>query len=138
MALTPHVKVEFKSEFALADESCAAFYFDLNLLLLWAFYKKVMLKPIYFMFSSCRYGHMIDNVVLIVTGTLHERDVQELLEKCHPLGMFDRYSKFYSVFNTLTVSRWTFNFLPLSVGSLQYCYSGCCSEYAGALQAGSC
>uniref|UniRef100_A0A7N0RA67 Nodulin-like domain-containing protein n=1 Tax=Kalanchoe fedtschenkoi TaxID=63787 RepID=A0A7N0RA67_KALFE len=32
--------------------------------------------------------HMIDNVVLIVTGTLH---VQELLEKCHPLplGMFD-------------------------------------------------
>ncbi|KVI02440.1 ATPase, V0 complex, c/d subunit [Cynara cardunculus var. scolymus] len=35
------------------------------------------------------YGHMIDNVVLIVTGTLHERDVQELLEKCHPLGMFD-------------------------------------------------
>lgn len=37
----------------------------------------------------CTYGHMIDNVVLIVTGTLHERDVQELLEKCHPLGMFD-------------------------------------------------
>jgi V-type H+-transporting ATPase subunit d len=32
---------------------------------------------------------MIDNVVLIVTGTLHERDVQELIEKCHPLGMFD-------------------------------------------------
>eukprot|EP00270_Netrium_digitus_P019159 TRINITY_DN749_c0_g1_i3.p1 TRINITY_DN749_c0_g1~~TRINITY_DN749_c0_g1_i3.p1 ORF type:complete len:418 (-),score=93.69 TRINITY_DN749_c0_g1_i3:300-1367(-) len=35
------------------------------------------------------YGHMIDNVVLIVSGTLHERDVQELLDKCHPLGMFD-------------------------------------------------
>ncbi|KAG0538232.1 hypothetical protein BDA96_03G217500 [Sorghum bicolor] len=35
------------------------------------------------------YKHMIDNVVLIVTGTLHERDVNELLEKCHPLGMFD-------------------------------------------------
>ena len=32
---------------------------------------------------------MIDNVILIVTGTMHERDVQELLEKCHPLGMFD-------------------------------------------------
>jgi V-type H+-transporting ATPase subunit d len=41
--------------------------------------------------ASSRYGHMIDDVVLIVTGTLHERDVQELLEKCHPLGMFDRY-----------------------------------------------
>eukprot|EP00884_Botryococcus_braunii_P018056 jgi/Botrbrau1/4934/Bobra.0122s0016.1 len=37
----------------------------------------------------CTYGHMIDNVVLIVTGTLHERDVQELLDKCNPLGMFD-------------------------------------------------
>ena len=44
---------------------------------------------------------MIDNVVLIVTGTLHERDVQELLEKCHPLGMFDRYCNFYVVFNAL-------------------------------------
>lgn len=41
--------------------------------------------------ASSSYGHMIDNVVLIVTGTLHERDVHELLEKCHPLGMFDRY-----------------------------------------------
>lgn len=44
----------------------------------------------YIFAASSRYGHMIDNVVLIVTGTLHERDVQELLEKCHPLGMFDR------------------------------------------------
>lgn len=37
----------------------------------------------------CTYGHMIDNVVMIVTGTLHERDTQELLAKCHPLGLFD-------------------------------------------------
>lgn len=37
----------------------------------------------------CTYGHMIDNVVLIVTGTMHDRDHSELLEKCHPLGMFD-------------------------------------------------
>ena len=37
----------------------------------------------------CTLGHMIDNVVLIVTGALHERDVSELLSKCHPLGMFD-------------------------------------------------
>ena len=43
------------------------------------------------LFNFSSYGHMIDNVVLIVTGTLHERDVQELLDKCHPLGMFDRY-----------------------------------------------
>jgi V-type H+-transporting ATPase subunit d len=32
---------------------------------------------------------MIDNVVLLITGTLHERDTHELLERCHPLGWFD-------------------------------------------------
>jgi V-type H+-transporting ATPase subunit d len=31
---------------------------------------------------------MIDNVILLLTGTLHERDTRELLEKCHPLGKF--------------------------------------------------
>ena len=36
-----------------------------------------------------RYAYMIDNVVLIITGTLHERDTHELLERCHPLGVFD-------------------------------------------------
>jgi len=35
------------------------------------------------------YGYMIDNVVLLITGTLHERDTHELLERCHPLGVFD-------------------------------------------------
>lgn len=35
------------------------------------------------------YGYMIDNVILLITGTLHERDTQELLERCHPLGLFD-------------------------------------------------
>ncbi|ETW81560.1 vacuolar H+-ATPase V0 sector, subunit D [Heterobasidion irregulare TC 32-1] len=35
------------------------------------------------------YGYMIDNVVLLITGTLHERDTHELLERCHPLGWFE-------------------------------------------------
>ncbi|KXS19958.1 ATPase, V0 complex, subunit D [Gonapodya prolifera JEL478] len=35
------------------------------------------------------YGYMIDNIVLLITGTLHERDSHELLERCHPLGWFD-------------------------------------------------
>nr|CAD27914.1 putative vacuolar ATPase subunit d [Mesembryanthemum crystallinum] len=47
-------------------------------------------EPLSTFLEYITYGHMIDNVVLIGTGTLHERDVQELLEKCHPLGMFDR------------------------------------------------
>lgn len=37
----------------------------------------------------CAVGHMIDNVVLVVAGTLRERDVQELLDRCHPLGFFE-------------------------------------------------
>lgn len=39
---------------------------------------------------------MIDNVVLLITGTLHERDLGELLEKCHPLGMFESISSLSS------------------------------------------
>ncbi len=58
------------------------------------FFQKIISIIVFYLWLHvcvCRYGHMIDNVVLIVTGTLHERDVHELLEKCHPLGMFDRY-----------------------------------------------
>jgi V-type H+-transporting ATPase subunit d len=35
------------------------------------------------------YGYMIDNVALLITGTVHERDRSEILERCHPLGWFD-------------------------------------------------
>eukprot|EP00735_Rhodelphis_limneticus_P006305 TRINITY_DN18694_c0_g1::TRINITY_DN18694_c0_g1_i1::g.20457::m.20457 TRINITY_DN18694_c0_g1::TRINITY_DN18694_c0_g1_i1::g.20457 ORF type:complete len:352 (+),score=53.59,sp/P54641/VA0D_DICDI/62.57/3e-162,vATP-synt_AC39/PF01992.11/4.3e-98 TRINITY_DN18694_c0_g1_i1:59-1114(+) len=35
------------------------------------------------------YSYMIDNVVLLITGTLHERNIEELRDKCHPLGVFD-------------------------------------------------
>ena len=35
------------------------------------------------------YGYMIDNVVLMITGTIHDRDKSEILQRCHPLGWFD-------------------------------------------------
>jgi V-type H+-transporting ATPase subunit d len=35
------------------------------------------------------YGYMIDNVALLITGTLHDRDTRELLDRCHPLGWFE-------------------------------------------------
>lgn len=93
---------------------------------------------------------MIDNVVLIVTGTLHERDVQELLEKCHPLGMFDRYCiliEFCVSFSFICPSVYVFfyGFLTfyktlnsISFLSPQHCHPGSCTEYAGALQTGAC
>lgn len=35
------------------------------------------------------YGYMIDNVALMITGTIHNRDRNEILKRCHPLGWFD-------------------------------------------------
>lgn len=40
--------------------------------------------PLSTFMDFCTYGHMIDNVVLIVTGTLHERDVQACLRHALP------------------------------------------------------
>jgi len=36
------------------------------------------------------YGYMIDNVVLLISGTLREGNPQELKAKCHPLGLFKK------------------------------------------------
>lgn len=38
--------------------------------------------------SACRYSYMIDNIILLITGTLHQRQISELRTKCHPLGSF--------------------------------------------------
>lgn len=35
------------------------------------------------------YGYMIDNVVLFISGTAHNREKGELLDRCSKLGMFD-------------------------------------------------
>lgn len=35
------------------------------------------------------FGYMIDNVALMITGTIHERDKAEILQRCHPLGWFE-------------------------------------------------
>lgn len=33
---------------------------------------------------------MIDNVILLITGTLRQRPIDELVLKCHPLGNFEQ------------------------------------------------
>jgi len=43
---------------------------------------------------------MIDNVILLITGTLHERDTHELIEKCHPLGIFEAMATLCVATNT--------------------------------------
>ena len=37
-------------------------------------------------FDYITYSYQIDNVVLLITGTLHEWDTHELLERCHSAG----------------------------------------------------
>ncbi|TPX71449.1 hypothetical protein SpCBS45565_g01030 [Spizellomyces sp. 'palustris'] len=46
-------------------------------------------KPLATFLDYITYAYMIDNTILLITGTLHERDTNDLLERCHPLGMFD-------------------------------------------------
>lgn len=45
-------------------------------------------QPLATFLDYITYSYMIDNIVLLITGTLHDRDIGELLEKAHPLGMF--------------------------------------------------
>jgi len=51
--------------------------------------QKNCVEPLYTFLEYIRYGYMIDNAILLITGTLHGRDTGELIEKCHPLGLFD-------------------------------------------------
>jgi len=46
-------------------------------------------EPLATFLDYISYAYMIDNVVLLITGTLHDRDPEELKEKCHPLGRFE-------------------------------------------------
>eukprot|EP00708_Paratrimastix_pyriformis_P003060 GAFH01001826.1.p2 GENE.GAFH01001826.1~~GAFH01001826.1.p2 ORF type:complete len:354 (-),score=136.60 GAFH01001826.1:308-1369(-) len=54
------------------------------------------LEPLAKFLDYITYGYMIDNIVLILSETLHERgtenpagDTQALLDRCHPLGLFE-------------------------------------------------
>lgn len=40
-------------------------------------------------FVCFSYSYMIDNIILLITGTLHQRPITELVPKCHPLGSFE-------------------------------------------------
>ncbi len=40
--------------------------------------------------SYYSYSYMIDNIILLITGTLHQRPISELVTKCHPLGSFEQ------------------------------------------------
>jgi len=47
-------------------------------------------EPLATFLDYITYSYMIDNIVLLITGTLHERPITELITKCHPLGSFEQ------------------------------------------------
>eukprot|EP00040_Diaphanoeca_grandis_P035395 m.222382 g.222382 ORF g.222382 m.222382 type:complete len:369 (+) comp33373_c2_seq4:131-1237(+) len=51
--------------------------------------RKQAVEPLASFLDYITYSYMIDNVVFLLTGTRHKRDMKELLPKCHPLGMFE-------------------------------------------------
>ncbi|KAI4809706.1 hypothetical protein KUCAC02_018572 [Chaenocephalus aceratus] len=48
------------------------------------------LPPLSTFLDYITYSYMIDNVVMLITGALKQRDVAEVLPRCHPLGAFDQ------------------------------------------------
>lgn len=45
-------------------------------------------EPLSTFLDFVTYSYMIDNIMLLITGTLHQRPISELISKCHPLGKF--------------------------------------------------
>jgi len=48
------------------------------------------LEPLATFLDYITYSYMIDNIILLITGTLHQRPIAELISKCHPLGSFEQ------------------------------------------------
>lgn len=53
-------------------------------------------EPLGTFLDYCTYGHMIDNVVLLVTGTLHERDVTVSFPSLTDLSDLQVYSCYHT------------------------------------------
>lgn len=47
-------------------------------------------EPLATFLDYITYSYMIDNIILLITGTLHQRPINELIPKCHPLGSFEQ------------------------------------------------
>ncbi|WOO77039.1 V-type proton ATPase subunit d [Vanrija pseudolonga] len=67
----------------IADKATAKLVEEFN------FVRTNAVEPLAKFMDYITYAYMIDNVILLTLGTLHERDTHELLERCHPLGVFD-------------------------------------------------
>ena len=77
------------------------------------------------------YGYMIDNIILLITGTLHQRQIAELRSKCHPLGSFEEMesvnivntpAELYEAVLVDTPLGTTYLKIRLNAGQILLCY----------------
>ncbi|OXB69374.1 hypothetical protein ASZ78_004864 [Callipepla squamata] len=54
------------------------------------YFRNHAFEPLTTFLNFITYSYMIDNVILLITGTLHQRPIAELVPKCHPLGSFEQ------------------------------------------------
>lgn len=46
-------------------------------------------EPLSTFLDYMRYQYQIDNVIYLLSGVINQKNIKELLPKCHPLGTFD-------------------------------------------------
>ncbi|CAH2285519.1 V-type proton ATPase subunit d 2 [Pelobates cultripes] len=54
------------------------------------YFRNHAFEPLATFLNFITYSYMIDNMILLITGTLHQRPISELVPKCHPLGSFEQ------------------------------------------------
>ncbi|XP_028659211.1 V-type proton ATPase subunit d 2-like [Erpetoichthys calabaricus] len=54
------------------------------------YFRNHSFEPLSTFLNYITFSYMIDNIILLITGTLRQRPVAELVPKCHPLGSFDQ------------------------------------------------
>ncbi|XP_069635715.1 V-type proton ATPase subunit d 2 isoform X2 [Haliaeetus albicilla] len=54
------------------------------------YFRNHAFEPLATFLNFITYSYMIDNVILLITGALHQRPIAELVPKCHPLGSFEQ------------------------------------------------
>jgi len=82
------------------------------------------LTPLSLFLDFITYGYMIDNIILLITGTLHQRSITELLPKCHPLGNFEQME----AINIATTSAELYNAVIVDT-PLAFYFLDCVSEH---------
>jgi len=81
------------------------------------------LEPLSTFLDFITYGYMIDNIILLITGTLHQRSISELIPKCHPLGSFEQME----AINIASTSAELYNAVLVDTPLAQY-FLDCISE----------